>query len=195
MRRRLQVQHRFRTYRIDKADVPAFHAVLGSLKVDLAFDDVGAPDDDRFCRSPSQAQIRIPGKTQNRALHLQLRRGFDMHIQPNPVEQRIGRRQGRNLRAAFEVSPEVEARSHRQLVNRDLPRKRRSPRRADEVQIRIRAGADAWRIAQANIFPQNTEIEVDLPVAGRRITGEGNQPASGSRGESFDLQPILIEDK
>ena len=63
------------------------------------------------------------------------------------------------------------------------------------MQIGIGRGADAGRIAQAHILPAHGEVEVEFAVVSSGVAAKSDQAAAGVRGETLDLQPVLIEDQ
>ena len=139
-------------------------------------------------------QISVAGKPHAGGLHLQFGRGGDMNIEPNPVQQPVGRRQGGTL-GAVQVPAEIEARRHGQLGDDDFPVQRRGGRTAHKMQIGVGHGADAGGIAQAHILPAHGKVEVKLAVIGGRVAAKRDQAAAGVRCETLDLQAVLIEDQ
>ena len=63
------------------------------------------------------------------------------------------------------------------------------------MQIGVGRGADARGIAQANILPVHGQVEIEFAVVGGRVAAKCHQTAAGVRGETLDLQPVLIEDQ
>ena len=82
----MQIQNRRSGDRVDERDVAAFQSIFGPVKIHFAFDDVSASNYDRLAGSSTEMQISIPGKPDTGGLHLQLGRGNDMNIQPDPIE-------------------------------------------------------------------------------------------------------------
>src|SRR5205823_13004023 len=61
------------------------------------------------------------------------------------------------------------------------------------MQVGIGRGTDSGRITQAHVLPLHGEVKFDLAIVGTGVSAEGEQPAAGARGESFDLKAILIK--
>ena len=59
---------------------------VDDVEIDVAFDDIGASKQDRLGSATSHVQIGVSGKTHDCGLHLQLRRGNDVDVQPDSIQ-------------------------------------------------------------------------------------------------------------
>ena len=116
----LKIEDRGGCDRVHESHVTTFQAVLSAVEIHVAFDDVGASQQDRFGGAAPHVQVGISRETDNRGLHLQFRCRSDVDVQPDSIQQRIGLRQGGSLRAALEIGSKVEAWRHGQLGDGDI---------------------------------------------------------------------------
>ena len=61
------------------------------------------------------------------------------------------------------------------------------------MQVGIRHGTDARRIAQAHVLGLQCQIEIELTVVRRGVSAKVDHAATHVRRKSFYLQPVLIE--
>src|SRR6266566_5397158 len=61
------------------------------------------------------------------------------------------------------------------------------------MQVGVGRGTDPRRVTQAYVLPLHGQVKFDLAIVGAGVSAEGEQPTTGARGESFDLQTILIK--
>ena len=118
-----------------------------------------------------------------------------MDIEFDVIERRVRDGDGGELAAALEISAEIEAGSHGNLVDADVARDGGSGASADPMQFGVGGGAHAGRITQANIFAGGGEIEVELLIDISGVAFEVERASAGAGGESLDVNVIASEQK
>jgi len=107
---------------VGKGNVATLKAEFRAVESGLALQDVGPAQHYRAGCRAAQTQVGIAGKTSDSRFHLQLRSGLDVYVELDSIQWRIGRRNGRKLAAALQVSAEIESRCDRQLGDGNVAR-------------------------------------------------------------------------
>src|SRR5215472_438504 len=120
---------------VGESNAAALQAELCTIEEDLAFQNIGTPQNHGFRRSAAEAQIGVSGQTHAGSLHLEFRGGDDMNVELDAIEQRVGLGQSALLRA--EGAGEVESGSNGKPVDSDVAGKGGSDVAAHPMQLRI----------------------------------------------------------